>query len=168
MGNLRPHGQLRADRQAVAVRAIAEHGGGWHYYTFTNPATGSPAAKASYILPVDWNGTPAFIGSGVCRRDFHGARDREEVNAAGLSGEPSNAKQREFVRCAALQRYSPSDRQSRAPSLDCPADHSLRHSDSRRCRLLCRTASAAQRPVVRPARVGLFCSRCMRRGSLRS
>ena len=92
-----------ADRQAAAVRVIEEYGGGWYYYTFTNPATGAPAPKASYILPVDWNGTPAYIGSGVYRRDFPGACEREEVNAAGLSAEPSNAKLREFVRCAALQ-----------------------------------------------------------------
>ncbi|MYC68905.1 MAG: hypothetical protein F4X12_21555 [Acidobacteriia bacterium] len=92
-----------ADRQAAAVRVIEEYGGGWYYYTFRNPATGSPAPKASYILPVDWNGTPAYIGSGVYRRDFPGACEREEVNAAGLSAEPSNAKLREFVRCAALQ-----------------------------------------------------------------
>ena len=92
-----------ADRQAAAVRVIEEYGGGWFYYTFTNPATGTPAPKASYILPVDWNGTPAYIGSGVYRRDFPGACEREEVNAAGLSADPSNAKLREFVRCAALQ-----------------------------------------------------------------
>lgn len=91
------------DRQAAAVRVIEEYGGGWYYYTFTNPATGTPAPKASYILPVDWNGTPGYIGSGVYRRDFPGACEREEVNAAGLSAEPSNAKLREFVRCAALQ-----------------------------------------------------------------
>lgn len=92
-----------ADRQAAAVRVIEEYGGGWFYYTFTNPVTGTPAPKASYILPVDWNGTPAYIGSGVYRRDFPGACEREEVNAAGLSAEPSEAKLREFVRCAALQ-----------------------------------------------------------------
>ena len=92
-----------ADRQPAAVRLIEEYGGGWWYYTFTNPVTGTPAPKASYILPVDWNGTPAYIGSGVYRRDFPGACEREEVNAAGLSAEPSEAKLREFVRCAALQ-----------------------------------------------------------------
>ena len=92
-----------ADRQPAAVRVIEEYGGGWWYYTFTNPVTGTPAPKASYILPVVWNGTPAYIGSGVYRRDFPGACERQEVNAAGLAAEPSEAKLREFVRCAALQ-----------------------------------------------------------------
>lgn len=92
-----------ADRQAAALRVIEEYGGGWFYYEFTNPATGTPAPKASYILPVDWNGTPAYIGSGLYRRDFPGACERAEVNASRLSAEPSNDKLREFVRCAALQ-----------------------------------------------------------------
>ena len=91
------------DRQVEAVRIIEEFGGGWWYYTFTNPVTGTPAPKASYILPVDWNGTPAFIGSGVYRRDFPGACEREEVNAAKLAGDPSNARLEEFVRCAAQE-----------------------------------------------------------------
>ncbi len=91
------------DRQVEAVRIIEEFGGGWWYYTFTNPVTGTPAPKASYILPVDWNGTPAFIGSGVYRRDFPGACEREEVNADRLAGDPSNARLEEFVRCAAQE-----------------------------------------------------------------
>lgn len=91
------------DRQVAAVRIIEEFGGGWWYYTFTNPVTGTPAPKASYILPVDWNGTPAYIGSGVYRRDVPGACEREEVNADRLAGDPSNARLEEFVRCAAQE-----------------------------------------------------------------
>ena len=91
------------DRHAEAVRTIEEFGGGWWYYTFTNPVTGTPAPKASYILPVDWKGTPAFIGSGVYRRDFPGACERDEVNAARLDADPSEARLEEFVRCAAQE-----------------------------------------------------------------
>jgi hypothetical protein len=92
-----------AGRQVAAVRTIEEFGGGWLYYTFTNPVTGPPGPKASYILPVDWNGTPAYVGSGVYRRDFPGACEREEVNAAICDADPSEAKLEEFVRCAAQE-----------------------------------------------------------------
>ena len=91
------------DRQPLAVKVIKEYGGGWWYYTYTNPVTGTPAPKASYILPVDWNGTPAFIGSGVYRRDFPGACEREEVNAGRLSADQTTAELEMFVRCAAQE-----------------------------------------------------------------
>lgn len=91
------------DRMPAAVKVIEEYGGGWWYYTYTNPVTGSPAPKASYILLVDWNGTPALIGSGVYRRDFPGACEKEEVNAARLSANPTNAELEIFVRCAAQE-----------------------------------------------------------------
>ena len=91
------------DRQPEAIRIIEEFGGGWWYYAFANPVTGALQPKASYILPVDWNGTPAFIGSGVYRRDFPGACNSEDVNAALLDSAPSDGRLEEFVRCAAQE-----------------------------------------------------------------
>lgn len=94
------------DSQAEAVRIIEEFGGGWWYYAFTNPVTGAFQPKATFILPVDWNGTPAFIGSGVYRRDFPGACNRQDVFAAQLDSAPSDGRLEEFVRCAAAELES--------------------------------------------------------------
>ncbi len=95
--------EFGGDSHAEAVRIIEDFGGGWWHYAFTNPVTGAVQPKASYILPVDWNGTPAFIASGVYRRDFPGACNIEEVNAARLESDPSGERLEEFVRCAAQE-----------------------------------------------------------------
>ena len=94
------------DSQAEAVRIIEEFGGGWWYYAFTNPVTGAFQPKSTFILPVDWNGTPAFIGSGVYRRDFPGACNRQDVYAGQLDSAPSDGRLEEFVRCAAAELES--------------------------------------------------------------
>ena len=88
---------------AEAVRIIQEFGGGWWYHQSTNPATGSIEPKSSFILPADWNGTPAFIGSGVYRRDFPGACKKEDVNAGLLESDPTDGRLEELVRCAAME-----------------------------------------------------------------
>ena len=76
---------------------------GWIYYAFDNPATGRRQPKSSYVIEIDWNGERAAIGAGVYGRDFPGACDPVEVNAAGLAANPSDQRLMEFVRCAALE-----------------------------------------------------------------
>ena len=76
---------------------------GWIYYAFTNSATGMDEPKASYVKSIDWDGTPAAIGSGIYRRDLPGTCRREDVNAAALVMAPSNGRLQEFVRCAAME-----------------------------------------------------------------
>ena len=87
-------------------RITSGFGEGWLHYSFTNPATGRDEPKATYIKSIDWNGTPAGIGAGIYQRDIPGSCNREEVNAAGLSADPSNRKLQEFVRCAAMELES--------------------------------------------------------------
>lgn len=84
-----------------AVRIINTNGSGFWYYGFVNPDTGAVAPKVSFIVPVDWKGTPAFLGSGIYRRDFPGACHTDAVNASILAAEPSDDRLEEFVRCAA-------------------------------------------------------------------
>ncbi len=74
---------------------------GWVYYAFSNPATGLREPKSSYVIEIDWNGGRAGIGAGVYAHDLPGTCSPAEVNAAGLEANPSHAKLREFVRCAA-------------------------------------------------------------------
>ncbi len=76
---------------------------GWIYYSITNPATGRDEPKASYVKSIDWNGTPAAIGTGIYRRDIPGTCASEEVNAMLLDGDPSSERLMEFVRCAAME-----------------------------------------------------------------
>ena len=83
------------------VMSIADEG--WIYYAFTNPATGRNEPKASYEKRIDWDGTPAAIGSGIYRRDLPGTCEAEEVNASLLESDPSNGRLQEFVRCAAME-----------------------------------------------------------------
>ncbi|MDE0126749.1 MAG: hypothetical protein OXN97_19460 [Bryobacterales bacterium] len=87
---------LEIDRLLQAVDA------GWVYYSFPNPATGRRVPKASYVIEVDWEGEPAFIGAGIYSGDWPGTCYADEVNAAALGANPSAETLREFVRCAAL------------------------------------------------------------------
>ena len=84
-------------------RIGSSFGGGWIYYAFTNPATGKTEPKASYFKKIDWGGIPAAIGAGIYRRDMPGTCHSEEVNAAMLDADPTEARLREFVRCAAME-----------------------------------------------------------------
>ena len=87
-------------------RIVSSFGEGWLHYSFTNPTTGADEPKASYVKSIDWDGTPAAIGTGIYRRDVPGTCRSEEVNALGLEGDPSNQRLREFVRCAAMELES--------------------------------------------------------------
>lgn len=75
---------------------------GWIYYSFPNPVTGREVPKTSYIVGIDWDGTPAFIGAGLHANDRPGTCRADEVNAANLSAEPTERNLQELVRCAAL------------------------------------------------------------------
>ncbi|MDE0611756.1 MAG: hypothetical protein OXH88_03550 [Gammaproteobacteria bacterium] len=79
---------------------------GWIYYSILNPDTGNNDPKASYVKAIDWDGTPAAIGSGIYRRDLPGTCQSEEVNAMGLEAAPSDERLQEFVRCAAMELES--------------------------------------------------------------
>ena len=76
---------------------------GWIYYAFNNPETGRPQPKSSYVIEIDWNGDRAAIGAGIYARDFPGACEPAEVNAADLAANPDEQRLQEFVRCAALE-----------------------------------------------------------------
>ncbi len=84
-------------------RIVSSVSAGWLYYSFTNPATDRDEPKASYVISLDWDGTPAAIGAGVYRRDIPGTCVSAEVNAQRLEEDPSPARLEEFVRCAALE-----------------------------------------------------------------
>ena len=74
---------------------------GWWYYSFGNPATGSEEPKASYSIEIDWMGHRAVIGAGIYPRDAPGTCKPGEVSAAVLESHRTDARLREFVRCAA-------------------------------------------------------------------
>ena len=74
---------------------------GWRYYSFGNPATGSEEPKASYHIEIDWMGHRAAIGAGIYPRDAPGTCKPSEVSAAVLESHRTDARLREFVRCAA-------------------------------------------------------------------
>ncbi|MDE0124777.1 MAG: hypothetical protein OXN97_09410 [Bryobacterales bacterium] len=79
---------------------------GWVYYSFRNPATGREEPKSTYARVLDWEGHRAVIGAGIYSRDLPGTCRASEVNAAMLEEDPSDARLREFVRCAAIQAES--------------------------------------------------------------
>ena len=83
-------------------RIASGFGEGFIYYSFLNPATGRDEPKATYIKSIDWQGNSAAIGVGVYRRDLPGTCRIEEVSAAMLDSDPSEARLQEFVRCAAM------------------------------------------------------------------
>ena len=75
---------------------------GWIYYAFTNPATGRDEPKSSYVMEIDWDGNRAAIGAGLYTTDLPGTCNADEVNAANVSGEPTERRLQQLVRCAAL------------------------------------------------------------------
>ena len=89
-----------------AHRVVGSFGEGWIFYSFTNPATGRDAPKASYEKGIDWDGTPASFGAGIYRRDLPGTCEAAEIHAMGLEENPSSEKLQEFVRCAAMEMAS--------------------------------------------------------------
>ena len=98
--------EFGSDIIAEAYRIITTAGGGWWYYGFANYETGVVSPKASYIVPVDWNGIPAYLGAGIYLRDLPGTCRGDEVNASVLGADPSEERLEEFVRCAAMELES--------------------------------------------------------------
>ena len=88
---------------AETDRVLAGYGSGWNYYSLTNPATGRDEPKASFIMSIDWDGTPAYIGAGIYLPDLPGACEPADVSAAGVASEPSPERLQQFVRCAAFR-----------------------------------------------------------------
>ena len=82
---------------------VAEYGGGWLYYDNRNPATGRIEPKATYALPIDWDGTDAFVAVGFSESDIPGACLPDVVNATVLARAPTEDSLRAFVRCAARE-----------------------------------------------------------------
>ena len=76
--------------------------GAWMYYSFTNPASGRSEPKASYLIALDWDGTPALLGAGIYQRDIPATCYPEQVNAMQLDMMPDDLMLAEFVRCAAM------------------------------------------------------------------
>ncbi|MDE0108807.1 MAG: hypothetical protein OXN96_13400, partial [Bryobacterales bacterium] len=64
---------------------------------------GRSQPKSSYVKEIEWNGDRAAIGAGIYSRDFPGACDPMEVNAADLAADPGDRRLQELVRCAALE-----------------------------------------------------------------
>ena len=87
-------------------RIMSSFDEGWLYYSILNPDSGNNDPKASYVKALDWDGTPAAIGSGIYRRDLPGTCQSEEVNAMELEADPSDERLQEFVRCAAMELES--------------------------------------------------------------
>ena len=88
------------------VRLLNSFDEGWTYYDFTNPASEKSEPKAAYVKAIDWNGVPAAIGAGIYQRDIPGTCNKDDVNATVLAADPSNARLKEFVRCAAMELES--------------------------------------------------------------
>ena len=94
--------QLR-DSDGVAVvqeqaRIARDFGGGYAYYRLENIETGLEEHKVSYVLQVDHQGEPAFIGAGLHPRDTHGTCPPDTVRASLVYDERDIEA---FVNCAA-------------------------------------------------------------------
>ena len=89
-----------------ARRIVRDFGEGWLYSSFHNPTSGRDEPIVSYIKAIEWDGVPAFIGAGIYRRDFPATCHRDEVSAAMLDADPSQARLQEFVRCASMELES--------------------------------------------------------------
>ena len=90
------------DLYAEIYRIMRRADSGWTYYSNPHPLTGNRSPKASYLIKVDWHGTPAVIGSGMYLADVPGTCHEEEVSAAHLTASPSPGTLRQFVSCASM------------------------------------------------------------------
>ena len=63
-------------------------------------------------------GNPAAVGAGIYQRDIPGTCNKDDVNATVLAADPSNARLKEFVRCAAMELESQGYFATRALSSD--------------------------------------------------
>ena len=97
------------DSDGVAVvqeqaRIARDFGGGYVYYRLENIASGAEEPKLSYVLQLDYQGEPAFIGAGLHPRDTHGTCPADTVRASLVYNEQDIET---FVGCAAhhLQQH---------------------------------------------------------------
>ena len=81
---------------------VSNFGGGYHHFSAPSPQTGVDELLTAYVLPIDWDGTPAVIGSEIHEPDIPGACGAASVNARNLAANPSPDRLQELVRCAAL------------------------------------------------------------------
>lgn len=96
------------DSDGVAVvqeqaRIARDFGGGYVYYRLENIQSGAEEPKLSYVLQLDYQGEPAFIGAGLHPQDTHGTCPADTVRASLVYTEQDIET---FVGCAAhhLQR----------------------------------------------------------------
>ena len=85
-----------------AYRMMQVVDAGWTYYSILNPATGTTAQKASYVVKIDWDGHPAVIGAGIYEPDLPSTCRSDEVNVKGLGEAASPETLSALVRCAAM------------------------------------------------------------------
>ncbi len=87
------------------ARVTTNFGGGYVYFSFSEPnsVTDMDQLLEAYVLPIDWDGTPAVIGADIYRQDLPGTCSPAEVNAAALETEPNAERLQELVRCAAYR-----------------------------------------------------------------
>ncbi|MDE0261944.1 MAG: hypothetical protein OXJ37_06015 [Bryobacterales bacterium] len=90
------------DLYAEIHRIMRDRGSGWTYYSNPHPVTGKRSPKASYLIKVDWKGSPAVVGAGLYAPDVPGTCHEAEVSAAALTANPNDAALRAFVRCASM------------------------------------------------------------------
>ncbi len=91
------------DSDGVAVvqeqaRIARDFGGGYVFYRIENIFTGQEEPKVSYVLRVDHQGGPVFIGAGLHPRDTHGTCSPDTVRASLVYNELDVET---FVNCAA-------------------------------------------------------------------
>ncbi|MCY4526219.1 MAG: cache domain-containing protein [Anaerolineaceae bacterium] len=91
------------DSDGVAVvqeqaRIARDFGGGYVFYRIENLFTGQEEPKVSYVLRVDHQGGPVFIGAGLHPRDTHGTCSPDTVRASLVYNERDVET---FVNCAA-------------------------------------------------------------------
>ncbi len=84
-------------------RIVTQFGGGYVYYSAPSPLTGADELQVGYVLPLDWNGTPAVIGAALPERDAPGACAPGAVNARSLAADPTPDRLQALVRCAAYR-----------------------------------------------------------------
>ena len=80
------------------ARIAQDFGGGYVYYRFNNPASGQEEYKESYVLLLNYQGEPAFIGAGLHPQDTHGTCSPDTVRATLVYTERDVER---FVACAA-------------------------------------------------------------------
>ena len=79
------------------ARIARDFGGGYLYYRFVNPAGDRIEPKESYVLRLDYQGEPAFIGAGLHPHDTHATCAPETTRASLVYNERDVER---FVACA--------------------------------------------------------------------